>query len=185
MPDSSTAGITIGIVHPLELTADQRRAWAVHWSDYAVQSPFPQLERPVVHVTEAEQAMRFSGIYEDTELNAMTFRGRAERLGWQRGSVCDAGGITSYRKCFPSAGVDVILELDGMFVGAGMYDTTKLGRFCFVKSGSVSVGSYVYDEPRDESDERLFCFGDVPPVVFSETMGDLTRIAGAQTEVDE
>lgn len=185
LPDSATSQTTIGIVHPLELSRDQRRAWAVHWTDYAVQSPFPQLERSVVRVTEAEQSTRLSANYEDAELNAMTFRGRAERLGWQRGSVCDAGGITSYRKCFPSAGVDVILELDGMFIGAGMYDSIKLGRFCFVKSGSVSVGSYVYDEPKDENDERLVCFGDVPPVVFSETMGALARIAGAQTEVDE
>ncbi len=185
LPDSAAAGITIGIVHPLELSADERRAWAVHWADYAVQSPFSQLERPVVRVTEAEQSIRLSAKYDNTELNAMTFRGRAERMGWQRGSVCDAGGITSYRKCFPGARVDVILELDGMFIGAGMYDSITLRRFCFVKSGSVSVGSYVYDEPRDDSDERLLCFGSVPPVVFSETMGDLARIAGIQTQEDE
>ena len=101
LPDSAAAEISIGIVHPLEFSADERRAWAVHWADYAVQSPFPQLERPVVRVTEAEQSIQLSAKYDHTELNAMTFRGRAERMGWQRGSVCDAGGITSYRKCFP------------------------------------------------------------------------------------
>ena len=72
-----------------------------------------------------------------------------------------------------------------MFIGAGMYDSITLRRFCFVKSGSVSVGSYVYDEPKDDSDERLLCFGDVPPIVFSETMGDLARMAGTPKQENE
>ena len=119
-----------------------------------------------------------SSQYKNTNLNAMTFKGRAERLGWQRGSVCDGGGITSYRKNFPGAGADVILEVEGMYIGIGMEDSIKLGRFCFVNSGSVSTGSYVYDEPNDEKDPRLLAFGDVPPIVFSETLGDLTKITG-------
>ena len=65
-----------------------------------------------------------------------------------------------------------------MFIGIGMDDSIKLGRFCFVKCGSVSTGSYVYDEPSDDKDPRLLSFGDVPPIVFSETLGDLARIAG-------
>jgi len=38
--------------------------------------------------------------------------------------------------------------------------------------------SYTYDEPRDEQDARLVPFGAVPPIAFSEAMGDLARIAG-------
>ena len=67
-----------------------------------------------------------------------------------------------------------------MYIGIDMYSGIKLGRFCFVKSGSVSSGSYVYDEPRDERDPRLLSFAEVPPIVFSETLGDLARIAGAK-----
>ena len=72
----------------------------------------------------------------------------------------------------------MILEVEGMYIGIGMEDSIKLGRFCFVKSGSVSTGSYVYDEPNDENDPRLLSFGNAPPIVFSETLGDLERIAG-------
>ncbi len=57
-------------------------------------------------------------------------------------------------------------------------------RFCFVKSGSVSTGSYVYDEPSDEKDPRLLSFGEVPPIVFSESVGDLGRIAGGKEAED-
>jgi hypothetical protein len=123
--------------------------------------------------------------HKGTELNGMTFKGRAERLGWQRGSVCDGGGISSYRKCYPGAGADAILEVDGMYIGIGMEDSIKLGRFSFVKSGSVTFGSYTYDEPSDDKDARLIAFGDVPPIVFSETLGDLTKIAGAKQAEEE
>jgi hypothetical protein len=180
LPGGKANAVTVGIVHPLELSADDRRAWSVHLADYNVQSPFQQLERPVVYPTTDEKPLKMSSKYKNTDLNAMTFKGRAERLGWQRGSVCDGGGIPSYRKSFPGAGADVILETEGMFIGVGMDDSIKLGRFCFVKSGSVLTGSYVYDEPSDEKDPRLLSFGEVPPIVFSETLGDLARIAGTK-----
>ena len=37
---AATQTRTIGIVHPLELSAEDRQAWAVHLADYNVQSPF-------------------------------------------------------------------------------------------------------------------------------------------------
>ena len=185
LPAGKANAATIGIVHPLELSAENRQRWAVHLADYNVQSPFLQLERPVVYPTAEEKAVKMSSKYKNTDLNAMTFKGRAERLGWQRGSVCDAGGITSYRKSFPGAGADVMVETEGMYIGIDMYSSIKLGRFYFVKGGSVSTGSYVYDEPNDEKDTRLLAFGDVPPIVFSETLGDLAKIAGMKGEKEE
>ena len=101
LPADAVAGESVGIVHPLELSAEQRQAWAVHLADYNVQSPFLQLERPVVRPATEEQGVKLSSKYKDAELNGMTFKGRAERLGWQRGSVCDGGGISSYRKGHP------------------------------------------------------------------------------------
>ncbi len=181
LPGGAASSDTIGIVHPLELSSDERRAWAVHLADYQIRPPFLQMERSVVFPAAADRNVKLSSKYDATELNAMTFKGRAERLGWQRGSVVDAGGISSYRKCFPGAGADAILGLDGMYIGVDMYTNIKLQRFCFVKTGSVSTGSYIYDEPNDDSDQRLIPFAEVPPIVFSETLGDLAKIAG-QTE---
>ena len=111
----------------------------------------------------------------------MTFRSRAEKLGWSRGSVCDAGGVTAYRKVFSGAGVDAFLMLEGMYVGIGMDESIHLGDVFFVQSGSVRIGSYLYDEPNKEDDSRLIAFGDVPAVPYSEVMGDLTKIAGQNT----
>ena len=85
--------------------------------------------------------------YAGTSVNGMTFKGRADRLGWTRGSVCDGGGITTYFKSFPAAGVDVFLGLEGMYIGIDMSSEIKLQNAFFVRAGSVKTGSYIYDEP--------------------------------------
>ncbi len=173
---------SVGMVHPLELDEATRTAWQTHLAEYEVTPPFPQLERPVVRVRDDRRNVKIAKDLEGTPLNAMTFKGRAEKLGWSRGSVNDAGEIDTYRKSFPSVGVEAFLDLEGFYIGIGMMDEIKLGDAYFVEAGSVKVGSYVYDNPSDASDPRLIRFGDVPPVVFSEIMGDLARIAGRQPE---
>ena len=174
----------VGVVHPLELPADGRTAWVKHLADYAVEPPFGQLDRPVIAAQPDQAAQKFGKDLAGTELNAMTFKGRAERLGWARGSVCDAGGINYYRKTFPNAGVEVFLGLEGMFVGVDMYSDVTLGDWFFVRSGSVKIGSYEYDEPGNDTDPRLVSFGAVPPIAYSEALGDLARIAGKGTSAD-
>ena len=167
-----------GIVHPLELTPAARQAWLKHLADYNVTPPFGQMERPVTTVKAEQRRLKYGMHIAGTNINAMTFKGRAERLGWARGSVCDAGLVNYYLKRFPAADADVFVETEGMCVGIDMYTDIKLGQVFFVKHGSVKIGGYEYDEPAGDNDERLLAFGDVPPIAFSEAMGDLARIAG-------
>ena len=169
---------TVGIVHPLELPTDQLAAWQTHVADYELESPFQQLGRMVLRCDEGQKSAKFGKQFNGAEVNAMTFKGRADRLGWTRGSVVDGGCIESYRKCFPGAGADVFLSLDGMYMGIDMYSSITLQQFFFVKSGSVRVGSYLYDGPEKDADERLIPFGQVPPIVYSEAVGDLQKISG-------
>jgi len=173
-----------GIVHPLELSEESLGQWSGHLADYAVIPPFPQLARPVVRFQEDQAALRQFTEVEGTGLNALTFRGRAEKLGWQRGSVCDAGGIRFYHKRFPASGAEAFVELEDMYMGAGMDAFITLGNAFFVRLGSVETGSYVYDEPESMDDARVLAFRDVPPIAFSETLGDLVRIAGTSKARD-
>ena len=110
---------------------------------------------------------------------------RAEKLGWVRGSVVDAGCVPFYYKPFPAAGVDAFLYLDGMYVGIDMYSSITLGNFYFVRHGSVQIGSYTYDEPSKETDERLVPAAQVPPIAYSEALGDLQHIAGKTATTEE
>ena len=168
---------TIGIVHPLELEEALATAWRAHLGDHEVEPPFPQLDRPVVFVEDADRPLRVLAHFAATNLNALTFKGRAERRGWRRGSVVDGGGVTCYRKSFLAANVEVILFIDGLFMGAGMDDQVTLENACFVPSGSVQMGSYIYDDPGPD-DPRLLPLGEVPAIVYSEAMGDLRAISG-------
>jgi hypothetical protein len=172
---------SVGIVHPLELGEDVRESWRAHLADYEIQPPFPQLERPVVHVQAEQRGVKMDRSVSGTTLNGMTFRGRAERLGWRRGAVADAGSVTSYCKSFPLANLDVFVDLDGMFMGMDLEQEVTLRQVYFVRGGSVHTGSYTYDEPDDDKDPRLVPFGEVPPIVFSEAIGDLGKIAGQKT----
>jgi hypothetical protein len=178
-------GCLVGVVHPLELAPEARQAWLKHLADYDVVPPFAQLERSVVTVKPAQAKTKFGSEVAETELNAMTFKGRAERLGWTRGSVCDGGGINHYVKTFPAAGVDVFVETEGMYIGIDMYSDIKLGKVFFVKHASVQLGSYTYDEPGDQKDPRLLTYEEVPAIAFSEAMGDLVKIAGKDKSGNE
>lgn len=175
----------VGLVHPLELDEPQIAAWNAHLSDHEVDPPFPQLDRPVHPLTDADRDLRQLDIVDGTEISAGTFRGRAERRGWHRGSVVDAGGVTSYRRTFPAAGIDVFLMLDDLFIGIEPTDAIHLRQAYFVSGGSVQTGSYVYDEPENANDDRVLAFSDVPAIVYSETVADLKLIAGADATEDD
>ena len=110
-----------------------------------------------------------------------TFRSRAERRGWQRGSVVDAGGVTSYVKTFPGAGVEVYLAIEGLYMGIDPMESITLGVARFARADTVKRGSYIYDDPGAD-DPRLLTFGQVPPVVYSETVGDLKAITAGSDE---
>ena len=169
---------TVGIIHPLELSEEVRDQWRQHFSDYSVVAPFPQMERSVITPTDEEKKLLATGKWSGSELNAMTFKNRAEKLGWRRGSVCDAGMVGCYWKDFAETGVDVFLAVNDMYVGIGMDETISLSHLYFVKHGSVKIGSYVYDEPSVENcDERLIPFEKVPQIAFSEAFGDMGKIA--------
>jgi hypothetical protein len=176
---------SIGMVHPLELDAGTLLAWRTHLADYEIAPPFPQLDRPVVMVKDDETETKISARFRDTSLNGMTFRGRAEKLGWTRGSVLDGGNVDAYRKPFPAAGVEAFLSLDGLYMGIGREESITLHDLCFVRGGTVQIGSYTFDRPSNESDERLIPFGSVPAIVFSEVMADLAKISGKVGAGDE
>lgn len=171
------ADALIGMVHPLELSAEQVAAWRAHLARFKVSPPFAQLDRPVERLDPLHANRRELAVAKDRELGAGTFRSRAERRGWVRGSVVDAGMVAGYFKAFPGAGVEVSLEMEGMYVGIDPMETITLGVARFARADSIKRGSYVYDDPQ-AGDARVLPFGEVPPVVYSEVMGDLKAIAG-------
>lgn len=171
--DDYTEGGQIGMVHPMQLTQEQINHWKDALTDADVQPIFPQLDRPVILLHEANKHVKMCTEFQGIQYGGYGFVSKMEKLGWFRGSVVDAGGISSYYKDFSELGVTAIIMQVGM-IGVGYYEeNAELGDLMFVKSKAVSFGSYSYDEPSKSDDARLMTLGDVPPIVYSEVMADM------------
>lgn len=174
LPEADTM---VGMVHPLELDTPVLDAWRAHLGRFKVKQPFPQIDRPVELMDPLHGNRREIALTKGGKVSAGTFRSRSEKRGWTRGSVVDAGGISSYYKLYPGAGVEVVLPTDNFYIGIDPMETVELGAAFFAKAGSVERGSYTYDEPAPD-DPRVLRFDQVPAVVWSETMSDLKAILG-------
>jgi hypothetical protein len=176
----------IGLVHPLEVAPTERAAWQAALVKAGASVPFAQMERPVHTASGEDRERTLSFAFEDQTVNAATFKGRAERLGWRRGSVIDSGEVSSFRKNWPNDKLETFLRLEGLGVQGFDYESeATLKDFFFVKAGSIVTGSYTYDEPNDAGDERLLKLGAVPPIVYSETLADLHAITKKKSQGDE
>ena len=159
---------SIGIVHPLDLSAKQIEAWQSHLSDYEIEPPFPQMERAIVRVTAEQRACKMYEQLKGAKLNALSFRGKAERSGWTRGPVGDGAMVASYRKQFAALGLDAFVTIDGLPAYADPTAEVTIGSILFLPTDAT---------PR-EFQSRLMALGDVPAMAFSEAIGDIARICG-------
>ncbi|MCW1923610.1 DUF4132 domain-containing protein [Luteolibacter arcticus] len=176
LPESDAS---IGMVHPLELDAAALEAWGAHLARFKVKQPFPQIARPVELLDPLHGNRREIALTKDKSVGAGTFKSRSEKRGWVRGSVIDAGGISSIYKPFPGAGCEAILPTENYYMGIDPMDSVELGAAYFVKADTVGRGGYTYDEPGPD-DPRVLRFDQVPAVVWSETVADLKAIVGAE-----
>ncbi len=167
---------SVVMVHPLNMDETTLEDWTAHLSRSKIKPPFIQLERSTARLDPAHGNRKILSLTDKHQMACGTFRTRAERLGWVRGSVVDAGGISSYYKSYPGARVTAFLLIDFMYVGQNPTENVELSIGLFVKEYSVKVGSYVYDEPANTDDPRVMAFKDVHPVAYSETLSDLQAI---------
>lgn len=163
----------IGMVHPMELAAEDRTYWQNYLLELGIAPVFPQLERPVFSLAAENRHKTLISDFNGIRLSDYAFVGHMNRKGWFRGSVVDGGSVSSYRKDFKYAGITAILIQQGELCVAFMGNTAEVGDLMFVKSGSVKFGSYTYDEPRDAADPRLIPLGELPPAVYSEVMAEM------------
>lgn len=179
MEDLEERDTQIGIVHPLELDDDTLAIWRDHLGRFKVKTPFPQLDRPVEILDKDHGNRREITFTENVQISGGTFLSRMNKQGWTRGSIIDGGGVTSYYKPFEGAGVEAILFLEEYWVGFDPMDSFPLGKALFAKLSTVDRGSYTYDDP-EPNDPRIIPFGEVPPIVYSETIADLKALIAGQ-----
>lgn len=163
----------IGMVHPISLTQETIEYWNGNLYDADIEPIFPQLKRKVVTLAESEKYLKISSEFKGVKFNGYSFVGKMDKLGWYRGSVVDAGWISSFYKDFSELGITAIITQQGDISVGYLEGNAELNELMFVQRGNVTFGSYVYDEPSNANDKRLIVFGEVPPIVYSEVMADM------------
>ena len=158
----------VGIVHPLNLPPQQVEAWRTNLADYEIEPPFPQIDRPVARASGEERELKMYDRLKGAQLNALGFRSKAEKYGWSRAAVGDGAMVASYRKRFAGPAIDAFVTVDGMPVYTDPTAQATVGSVLFLPVDAT---------PRDFQ-QRLMRLGDVPEMVFSEAIGDMTRICG-------
>ncbi|MFB4318146.1 DUF4132 domain-containing protein [Actinomadura sp. 21ATH] len=160
-------GTRVGLAHPLDLDGTLG-TWTRVLSDYELMQPFPQLERPVHVLTEAERGARRLARLQDAVAPARAVLA-LERHGWRRGAPADGG----YQRCLYRAtpgGLFVNIRLDpGMKIGHG--EDNPVQRLAEIRLDDVPEDGRW--SPRDGRP-----FGDLDPPTASEILGEL---AGATT----
>jgi hypothetical protein len=177
--DAEDAAVTppadraIGIVHPLHLSDEQRRAWGQVFADYTILPPFPQLGREVHTVPAGDAAKRSLDRFTRVEVPAPGLIFTLEKLGWRRGTPMDAGCFDEHSRQFANVNVTAVVTYDGT-VSMGYIDPNEKLKMtgCYFLEGLRAPSAY---ENYDKA--STLTLGQVDPVVFSETMHDLEAVA--------
>lgn len=171
----------IGLVHPIELDEEGKKAWQEQLEDYEITQPVEQIKRPVYRVTKEEENSQSMDRFGGCIINDLSLGGKLLGAGWYRGSVTDGGGFDTYYREDAETGLGVELHFSGSFVG-GENEEVTIYDARFYKAGDVKRGSYVYDE----ADKEKACFlKDVPPRYFSEVVMQIAKAAASSSEKDE
>lgn len=170
-PVSLAMFATVGVVHPLQLSEEQKNHWGELFSDYAIIPPFMQLGRPVYRLLEGEPGQSRIARFKGLKILAPTLVYGLERLGWQRGIAMDGGSFDEHSKSFPAADLTAVVRYDG-FVAMGCIDPTEWLTFeeaSFVRGMRTPSG-------RDKPVNPL-PLEEVDPIVISEVLADLQQLA--------
>lgn len=167
----------VGVVHPLQMEEGAREAWGQVFSDYKLIQPFPQLGRPIHRLEPGEKEQTSLGRFAGLKLPAPTLVFTLEKLGWARGVAMDAGCFDEHSRQFPAAGVTALVTYDGT-VGMGFINADEVLTVtgCWFVPGLREPGGYEKPEKG-----KTLALAQVDPLVLSETLHDLSLLAGKGT----
>ena len=172
----------IGLAHPINLDEETLTAWKEQLSDYEVIQPIEQLERQVYRVKEDEIGQKTLMRYRDRKINDFTLLGRIVKLGWQKGTVLDAGCFsTFYREDITERiknpdgtvtlkGNAVVVNISPMYI-SGIGEEVEVGEVRFYKPENVQ--KEIDDDIKEKYALKL---EDVNERYFSEIVNQLEKI---------
>lgn len=178
LPESDTM---IGLVHPLVLDAGTINAWQEHLQRFKVKPPFVQMDRVIRSLDPLHGNRKIIDLAKGVSMDAGSLRSRCEKRGWSVGATGDGGRINCFFKQYPAAGTEAYLEVDDFAAFSSYEDEVTLGEAQFARFDPHRRRAYLAEGPYVPDADPVLSFGDVPPVVYSETISDLEAIVEGQT----
>lgn len=172
---------SVGLIHPIELSADLLDKWKNQLKDYEIKQPFEQLNRKVFTLSEEEQTLerveRFGGI----TINGLSLMGKLSKYGWYKGSVLDGGCYYTFYKENLHTGTGAELSFSGMGIG-NEDEIITLFELTFYRAGTVTRGSYVYNKP---AQDHILSPKNVSKRIFSEILLEMHLATASKTGFQE
>jgi hypothetical protein len=148
---------SVGIVHPLHLSAEELAGWGEVFGDYEIIPPFAQLGRKVHRLLPGEEGRTAVTRFNDVAVPLMLFMGVLKSNGWTNGQYDGGHYLPGYRKRFEERGVVAVISNS---VGA--------------VNAQITGASFEADAPGAGPNERPpLPLGQVDPVVVSEVLSVL------------
>ncbi len=173
-------GVNISLVHPVELSETEKKAWKEQLADYETIQPIEQLDRDVYRVMEDEKDTKRMERFGGFVLNDFALDSKLANLGWYRGVIGDAGSYNTYHRKDAEVNMGVELHFSGSCVGWHQGDVTVYDAR-FYEAKSIGYGSYGYV---DADKKEAFLLQDVSPRYFSEIVRQLTKATASSDEQD-
>jgi hypothetical protein len=161
-------GPGVGIVHPLQLTEEERARWGEVFSDYEIIAPFPQLGRRIHTLQPGEEGKTELRRFGEKAIPAIVLDGILKQQGWMVNRLASRGTTMGHYKRFPEADLTAILE-EAYAAGDGLE----------IRSAFFVAG---FPEDGGRSDARkALRLGEVDPLILSEVLGILNVLASKGT----
>ena len=154
----------VRLAHDTNLSPDDVAKWQQHLLDYEIASLFQQFGKGTYELPEGKAKETSIEDFEGHLIEAFSLRGRASKLGYNRGSTEDGGWFMTYEKRFPTLGLVAVIE----FTGNPLPEQNR----------TVALLNLSFAGAQGNSWERsAMLLSHVPAVLLSECYNDLRLIA--------
>lgn len=169
----------ISLVHPSQLNTGELQTWKQFFFDQSIEPVFPQLERKLPDLSRINISGKIIRQYEGIQMVTGSIRSTLERFGWHKGPTGDGGLLESFNLLHADAGLEAILELDGVGAGFGWTTEEKTGRLYVIDRTKEKRKWFA--TPQQEEDDRLVSFAALPPIFLHEMLAAIESVKKAET----
>lgn len=165
--------VSIGIPHCIDIDDATSKAWAAHLKRFKVKPLFQQLDRPTHTLAPQHHNRKEISFIRGANTTAGTLRKELLGRGWTLASAGDGGRLAGMWRRFLGCNIEAYLLVDQLHAMSSKDDNISLEEAYFATGNSAKTN--YSDFPY-----HPLTFGEVPPIVYSETISDLKAITATK-----